>query len=311
MKLKQLNAFLAVAEHRTIRGAARALGVTQPAVSGIVRELEGELGVPLVMRSVKGVALTDYGSAFAIRARRIVEEIQRTRDEIEQLRLGTTGSVSIAVSPTVALTILPHAFDAFTRALPGATVNIDDALTATDLARLRDGSLDFIVTHQLSDVLPDADEFASIPLFRTAFVVVARSRHRLARARSLRELGDARWCVPRYGDGGDDLIRSIFVPRGIEMPKRIVHCPSFAATLGLVSRTDALGVFARPLADVERGSRRLVVLDLVEPLPALTVAIVMRRHALLTPAALRLIDCLKAAAAEVSGGEGGDGSDSV
>ncbi|MCO8648718.1 LysR family transcriptional regulator, partial [Burkholderia multivorans] len=103
----------------------------------------------------------------------------------------------------------------------------------------------------------------------------------------------------------------IFVPRGIEMPKRIVHCPSFAATLGLVSRTDALGVFARPLADVERGSRRLVVLDLVEPLPALTVAIVMRRHALLTPAALRLIDCLKAAAAEVSGGEGGGDSGGV
>ncbi|AFQ51759.1 LysR family transcriptional regulator [Burkholderia cepacia] len=299
MKLKQLNAFLAVAEHRTIRGAARALGVTQPAVSSIVRELEAELGVPLVMRSVKGVALTDYGSAFAIRARLIVEELQRTRDEIEQLRLGTSGSVSIAVSPTVALTILPRAFDAFTRKLPGATVNVDDALTATDLARLRDGSLDFIVTHQLSNALPDPDEFASIALFRTAFVVVARRRHRLARARSLRELGDAQWCVPRYGEGGNDLVHSIFTPSGLEIPKRVLHCPSFAATLGLVSQTDALGVFARPLADVERKSRGIVVLDLAEPLPALTVVIVMRRHALLTPAALHLIECLKAASANV------------
>ncbi|MBC8824801.1 LysR family transcriptional regulator, partial [Escherichia coli] len=68
------------------------------------------------------------------------EEIQRTRDEIEQLRLGTTGSVSIAVSPTVALTLLPRAFAVFSRDLPGATLNVDDALTATDLARLRDGS---------------------------------------------------------------------------------------------------------------------------------------------------------------------------
>ncbi|MDN7645226.1 LysR family transcriptional regulator [Burkholderia cenocepacia] len=299
MKLKQLDAFLAVAEHRTIRGAARALGVTQPAVSGIVRELEHELGVPLVVRSVKGVALTDYGSAFAIRARLIVEEIQRTRDEIEQLRLGTTGSVSIAVSPTVALTILPRAFAAFTRDLPGATLNVDDALTATDLARLRDGSLDFIVTHQLSNALPDPDEFASIPLFRTAFAVVARSRHRLARARSLRELVDAHWCVPRYGEGGDDLIRSIFMPFGLDVPKRVVHCPSFAATLGLVSQTEALGVFARPLAEVERQSRGIVALNLAEPMPALTVAIVMRRHALLTPAALHFIECLKGASATV------------
>ncbi len=301
MKLKQLNAFLAVAEHRTIRGAARALGVTQPAVSSIVRELELDLGAPLVTRSVKGIALTEYGSAFAIRARLIVEEIQRTRDEIEQLRLGTTGSVSIAVSPTVALTILPRAFDAFTRSLPGATVNFDDALTATDLARLRDGTLDFIVTHQLSNSMPDTGEFANIPLFRTAFAVVARNRHRLARARSLRELSDAQWCVPRYGEGGDDLVRSIFIPFGIDMPKRVINCPSFAATLGLVSQTDALGVFARPLADVEHKSRGIMTLNLVEPLPHLTVAIVMRRHALLTPAALHFIECLKAASAIVSG----------
>ncbi|MPV59474.1 LysR family transcriptional regulator [Burkholderia sp. HI2761] len=306
MKLKQLDAFLAVAEHRTIRGAARALGVTQPAVSSTVRELELELGVPLVMRSVKGIALTDYGSAFAIRARLIVEEIQRTRDEIEQLRLGTTGSVSIAVSPTVALTILPRAFDAFARELPDATVNVDDALTATDLARLRDGSLDFIVTHQLSNAMPDTDEFASIPLFRTAFAVVARNRHRLVRARSLRELTEARWCVPRYGEGGDDLVRSIFTPFSIDVPKRVIHCPSFAATLGLVSQTDALGVFARPLADVEHKSRAIVALNLVEPLPALTVAIVMRRHALLTPAALHFIECLKTASATVAGKDDGE-----
>ncbi|WP_028216494.1 LysR family transcriptional regulator [Paraburkholderia oxyphila] len=301
MKLKQLHAFLAVAEHRTIRGAARALGVTQPAVSSIVRELELDLGAPLVTRSVKGIALTEYGSAFAIRARLIVEEMQRTRDEIEQLRLGTTGSVSLAVSPTVAMTILPRAFDAFTRSLPGATVSFDDALSATDLARLRDGTLDFIVTHRLPDALPDTGEFSSIPLFRTVFVVVARDRHRLARARSLRELGDAQWCVPQYGEDGKDLIRSIFVPLGIDVPKRVIHCPSFAATLGLVSQTDVLGVFARPLVDVEHRPRGIIALNLVEPLPQLTVAIVMRRHALLTPAALRFIECLKAASAIVAG----------
>lgn len=305
MKLKQLNAFLAVAEHRTIRGAARALGVTQPAVSSIVRELELDLDAPLITRSVKGIALTEYGSAFAIRARLIVEEMQRTRDEIEQLRLGTTGSVSLAVSPTVALTILPRAFAAFTRSLPGASVNLDDALSANDLARLRDGTLDFIVTHRLQDMTPDSDEFASIPLFRTVFAVVARNRHRLARARSLRELTDAQWCVPRYGARGDDLVRSIFMPLGIEMPKRVIHCPSFSATLGLVSQTDALGVFARPLMEAGHRPRGIVALNLAEPLPPLTVAIVMRRHALLTPAALRFIECLKAASAIVAGKDEG------
>ena len=229
MKLKQLDAFLMVAEHRTIRGAARARRHATGDQQHRAR-LEQELGVPLVVRSVKGIELTDYGSAFAIRARLIVEEIQRTRDEIEQLRLGTTGSVSIAVSPTVALTLLPRAFAAFSRDLPGATLNVDDALTATDLARLRDGSLDFIVTHQLSNAIPDPDEFASIPLFRTAFAVVARSRHRLARARSLRGssmLNGA--CRATATEATIWCARSS--PFGIDVPKRVVHCPSFAATL--------------------------------------------------------------------------------
>ena len=232
MKLKQLDAFSWSPSIAPF--AARARSASRNRRSAASCASRTGAGVPLVVRSVKGIELTDYGSAFAIRARLIVEEIQRTRDEIEQLRLGTTGSVSIAVSPTVALTLLPRAFAAFSRDLPGATLNVDDALTATDLARLRDGSLDFIVTHQLSNAIPDPDEFASIPLFRTAFAVVARSRHRLARARccavSSMLNGACRatateatiWCA-----------RSS--PFGIDVPKRVVHCPSFAATLSRVA----------------------------------------------------------------------------
>lgn len=140
MKLNQLNAFLAVTQHTTIRGAARALGLTQPAVTRVVRELELDFGVPLITRSVKGIELTEYGKAFEARARLLVEEMRRTRDEIEQIKHGTTGSVSMSVSPSVAFTILPAAFDAFTRDLPEATVNFSEGSHTFGFARLRDGT---------------------------------------------------------------------------------------------------------------------------------------------------------------------------
>ena len=59
MKPQQLRTFLAVAEHRSIHAAARALFVSQPAVTRTMRELERDLDVPLLRRSISGVELTD------------------------------------------------------------------------------------------------------------------------------------------------------------------------------------------------------------------------------------------------------------
>ncbi|MFM0208659.1 LysR substrate-binding domain-containing protein [Paraburkholderia sediminicola] len=297
MKLNQLNAFLAVTQHTTIRGAARALGLTQPAVTRVVRELELDFGVPLITRSVKGIELTEYGKAFEVRARLLVEEMRRTRDELEQIKHGTTGSVSISVSPTVAFTILPAAFDAFTRSLPEATVSFSEGSHTFGFARLRDGTLDFIVTHLLKEPEEADGEFTYIPLFRSVFVVGARNRHPRVRARSLREIHDEQWCMPLYGAGGDDLTRSIFQPNGMARPKRIVRCPSFSVALGLVAHTNVLSVFAKPLVDIEFKRHGIKALTLQEPLPQLTVAIIARRDARLTPAALHFIDCLKEASA--------------
>jgi LysR family transcriptional regulator, regulator of abg operon len=297
MKLNQLNAFLAVSEHTTIRGAARALGVTQPAVTKVVRELELDFGVQLITRSVKGIELTEYGKAFEVRARLLVEEMRRTRDEIEQIKLGTTGAVSIAVSPTAAFTILPAAFDAFTRRLPEATVSFSEVSNTLGFTKLRDGTLDLIVTHLLDEHDETNDEFTCIPLFRTCFVVGARNRHPQVRARSLRDIHDAHWCMPLYGPGGDDLTRSIFQPNGMAKPRRVVQCPSFSVALSLVAHTDMLSVFAQPLVDIEFKRHGIKALTLQEPLPQLTVAIIVRRGARLTPAALRFIDCLREASA--------------
>ena len=66
MKPNQLHAFVAVVEQMSIRAAARVLGISQPAVTKIVRELEREVDAPLVERSVKGVRLTPFGEALSL-----------------------------------------------------------------------------------------------------------------------------------------------------------------------------------------------------------------------------------------------------
>jgi DNA-binding transcriptional LysR family regulator len=88
MKLHHLRDIVAIAERGSLRAAARHLSVAQPALTRSVRELERELGVALFERRTRGMILTPMGNAFMRRARSILGEMRRARDEVEQLHGG-------------------------------------------------------------------------------------------------------------------------------------------------------------------------------------------------------------------------------
>ena len=94
MTLNQLRDFIAMSEHGSMRAAARALGVSAPALAKSVSQLEQELHVPLLQRSSRGVVLSDYGRALLERARLIVSEAHKASDEIAQLRGRHEGAVT-------------------------------------------------------------------------------------------------------------------------------------------------------------------------------------------------------------------------
>jgi LysR family transcriptional regulator of abg operon len=294
VKLNQLRAFLAVAEHRSIRAAARSLALSQPAVTKTVRELERDFGVRLLQRSVAGIELTEAGQAFAIRARLLVEEMRRARDEIEQIRDGGTGSVAIAVSSTVALTLLPKAFAAFRVQMPRVSVGFSEATLPSVLPRLRDGSLDFVAVHTLPALIDE--EFAQIRLFTAPLVVGVRGGHPLAGCRTLAGLTEAEWLLPGLIGSGTDLLATLFDRYRLKAPERVVPCHSLTVALALMAESDLITLFAAPLIPLEMTPRGFVALDLVEALPDTTITIVMRRDGRLTPAAQRFVCCLKAAA---------------
>ncbi|AMM25795.1 LysR substrate-binding domain-containing protein [Variovorax sp. PAMC 28711] len=294
MKPAQLTAFVAVAEQMSIRAAARALGISQPAVTKIVRELERELGAPLVERSVRGVSLTAYGAAFAPRARMLLADMGRARDEIAQIRDGATGRVSVAVSTSFALTVLPAAFKAFHTRLPAVEVRFSEAVLPSMLARLRDGNLDFAVAHVMPGMLDD--EFERTELFPVGLVVGARTRHPLRNAVSLAELHDAEWILPGDGDMGREAVAPLFAPLGFAPPARVIQGQSVTVALGLVGHMDLIGLFVEPLATLafkRHGIRRI---EVKEQLPALPVCVIRRRGQKSTPAAQHFVECIQGAA---------------
>ncbi len=291
MKFHQLRCFLAVAQHRSIRAAARALPLSQPAVTKSLRELEQDLGVPLVVRGVAGVQLTEFGEAFRLRASLLMQESRRARDELALIRDGAGATLSVAVGSTVALTLLPRVLAAFRQAFPRAQVNLWEDVQPSSLDRLRDGTLDLVVMQGTTEPL-DAD-METQPLYTLNSVVGARAQHPLVRSRSLRSLLDAQWLLPSSGHDGHSPSELVFTAHGLPVPRHITSCYSLTLALALIKEMDYLSVFAASLASSEFVRHGLKALPLREELPPSTVSVIRRKDSRPTIAAQAFVETLE------------------
>jgi LysR family transcriptional activator of glutamate synthase operon len=132
MELRQLRYVEAVARHRHFTRAAEELHVAQSALSHQVRRLEAELGVELFERTSRRVAPTEAGEVVAARARRIFDEVDGAREEVDQLQGVIRGHVSIGALLTAGGVDFPRLMTAFSQAYPGIEVGFREG-TAGDM----------------------------------------------------------------------------------------------------------------------------------------------------------------------------------
>lgn len=140
MNWAQIELFLAVAESESLSGASKALGVTQPTVSRQLAELEANLGEPLFVRSVAGVALTSFGERLIAPAQRMAEqagELQRIADDIDT---EPSGPVRVTAPPGVAYQFLAPLAARLRESLPAVRLEIVSTVRYVDLVR-RDADL--------------------------------------------------------------------------------------------------------------------------------------------------------------------------
>lgn len=140
--LRQLEAFVAVAEAGNFSRAAEQLHVAQSAVSVLVRELERKLDIRLFDRTTRRVELTDAGIEFRATAQKLIADldhaVQHTRDLVERKR----GRIIVAAPPLLAAALLPEAISAFRRLYPGVSVSLIDARTDEIVSKVKSGQAD-------------------------------------------------------------------------------------------------------------------------------------------------------------------------
>lgn len=186
MDLFQLETFLAVAQTGSFSGAAKVVHRTQPAVSQVVRKLEGELGEPLFDRSSRDGRLTDAGKVLQEYAQKMLNLRREARASLEELRQFQRGTLVLAANEFTSLYLL-RVLEEFRRFSPMIKVAVQRALASGIAAQVADHTVELGVL----SFRPESSLLQSIVVYRDELVFVVPPAHPLAGARSvsIRQLG--------------------------------------------------------------------------------------------------------------------------
>ena len=187
MELTQLQSFLEAVKSGSFRGAARALYVSQPSLSGRIRSLERELRAPLFHRLGRGVRLTEAGEAFRPFVERALDTLDLGREAVRQTQESERSTITIGSARTIGTYILPPTLDRFQRRFPHVSTRIRTGRSSDVIEMVATGVVDV----GLSRGIYPPRSVLNTPLRRGD-----RPRH-LSRP-SLRPAGDAPK-YPRWG----------------------------------------------------------------------------------------------------------------
>lgn len=294
MKLTQIRDIIATAETGSLRAAARQLGITQPAITRSIRELEQELGTPLFERHQFGMQPTATGRVMLERARAVQEELRRAREEIAQLQGEMTGDVRVAMSSIATFALMPQAVRAFRATHPRAVLKFVESFYQPIEAQLLSGQIDFFAGPFTGQ--GRTSRVVSETLFTNRRVVIARKGHPLARADSIAQLTQAEWVKQALHDrqSEGDFERP-FIQAGLPTPNVIMHTTSATATLLAVANGDLLTSVPRQMLDAPVSRELFDVLPVREDLFAAPICLVRRTDLSLTPLAEFMFDMFRRA----------------
>src|SRR6185295_3964880 len=182
MEIRQLRAFVAIAEAGTFTAAAQRVHVTQAAISMQIRQLENELGVKLFVRAPRRVALTEAGEQLLQRARHILRDHDAAVDEVAELAGTQRGRLRIgSASAGVTTDVLPKLLKEIRKQHAGANLSLISGTSDALVNQLLNGDLDLAFVS-----LPvEARGINTERLSQDQLVAIASPRHKLAKQKTV------------------------------------------------------------------------------------------------------------------------------
>lgn len=279
ISLRQLEYFVAVAEHRNFTRAAASCHVTQPSLSEQLRHLEGALGVELFERDRRPVGLTDAGEALVDRARTVLDSARGVVEAAHTYLQPLVGTLRLGVIPTVAPYLLPSIVAQVHEAFSGLRLYLAEDQTERLLDQLEAGKLDIL----LLALEVDLREHESLELVRDEFQLAMPADHRLASQEQVFERDLQGEQVLLLGDGHCLRDHALSV---CDKAGAVTDVDDFrAGSLSTLTQMVSLGLGLTLLPTVAKAAEEracapagLAVRPFAEPRPRRTIGLVWRRR---------------------------------
>lgn len=293
LKLRQLRLIVSVAERGSILHAARALNISQPATTTLIKELESDLGVTLFERTNRGVVPTPTGEVLVRNSRLVLNQMGRAAQELSDLRDGIGGHLTVGTLLSASAALLPNAIMRMVETYPGLHIEIVEGTNEQLIPALRAGQLDMVLGR-----LPAQryrQELTQETLYEGTMVVVSRPGHPVQGRGPvpLSELLNWRWILPPPDTTLSRQVEQAFRERGLDLPESSIESVSFLTNRQLLRNTDLIGMFPNHIADSDIAAGNLAEIETEMPVPASPIGVSHLGEASLSPAAARFLHSLR------------------
>lgn len=256
LKIRHLVLVTAIAEAGSIVRAAEAMHVTQPVVTRGLHDIEDILGVALFDRLPRGVTPTVYGDTFIEHARAVLAQLRSADEQVQMLRTGEIGPVTVGTHLAGSNLLLPRAIAALKRHHPLVVVSVREATPDTLQQDLLAGELDMVVGRLTPSSAPTLvqERLCEEPIRLSARV--GHPAHELAEP-TLAALARFPWILPVARTVLRSELEQLFLEQGVPLPVDRIECTSILTLRQLLVSTDVIAALPLFIVTQDDGLRVL------------------------------------------------------
>ena len=296
LKTRHLMLISAIGQEGNINKAAERLSMSQPAASRLLRDLEEIVGAELFDRLPRGVRANWYGETMIRHARNALMSLNEAAGEIESIKAGCSGVVSIGAIPGPAISLVPRAIARVAAEYPLVRIQLLVDTSERLLDAIDDGKIDLMVGRFTNR--SDFSGYTFVRLAEEPICVVGGVEHPLSGEATIKfsDVAASAWIVPPTGTALRDRFNHMFLNAGLAVPQRLIETASLMVAMRLLEETDFIATFPRELAEYysRRGLMAIMPVKLNCDIDA--YGVITRKGWLLSPAAQVICGSLENAA---------------
>jgi len=276
--------------------AAATIGISQPGLSKNVSVLERAVGARVLERGRRGSRLTEMGQLLLRHSEGLDALLNRAAAEVEELKKGLSGSLTIGVSPVATASLVPRALAALLSETPNISTVVYEKADDELIRELRSGEIDLVVSS--AGTLGATSDIRTEVIIRDHLAVIVRRGHPLSCKRKirLRDLRSAQWVVPDAHTAMYRQTEALFAAQGESWPRTVVSTNSINTLKSLLMWSNFVTICSTVLVKPEIDAGYVTALTIHGANPSREITVRTRTQP--TPSALvqRFVTYLREAA---------------